>query len=176
MKTQLSTRRGHLLVRTLTILVVVVVGTAVLALPAAADPPVHYSFVYYPTAHVTDVCSFPVDQTGIMYIDATYFFDNNGANVRTHMHVVQEDTFTANDITLVGLPYTYNMDFLYDSSGNLTHWYSSGVMERIPLPDGGLFICAGRTDVVERGLPDIILSPDHGNPGNIAAFCAALAP
>jgi hypothetical protein len=92
------------------------------------------------------------------------------------MHVVEQDTFTANGTTIVGLPFTFSMQFHYDSGGNLTHMYVNGVFERIPLPDGSLFISAGRVDFVDHGVPGFILSPDHGNPGNLAAFCAALTP
>jgi len=63
-----------------------------------------------------------------------------------------------------------------DSSGNITHIYADGVGEKIPLPDGTLFISAGRLDFADHPGVNFTLSPDHGHTGNLAAFIAALSP
>jgi hypothetical protein len=50
-----------------------------------------------------------------------------------------------------------------------------GLVEKVWLPDGSLFISAGRIDwMTHPGM--FVLSADKGYPGNIAGFCAALAP
>jgi hypothetical protein len=46
---------------------------------------------------------------------------------------------------------------------------------KVVLPDGSLFIAAGRLDVVAHP-GETYFFPDHGHIGNLAAFCAALAP
>ena len=103
-------------------------------------------------------------------------FDQNGALTRIYIHATEQDTFTANGKTLVGLPYTTNTQLLFDSNGNLIHQYSEGNIEKIPLPDGTLFISAGRLDFEDHPNADFLLSPDKGNQGNLAALIAALSP
>jgi hypothetical protein len=44
------------------------------------------------------------------------------------------------------------------------------------LPDGSIFLSAGRIDFVGHPGEPFILTPDTGRAGNLAAFCAALAP
>jgi len=58
----------------------------------------------------------------------------------------------------------------------VTHTFASGLVEKVPLPDGSLFVSVGRVDFVAHPGVEFILSPDKGNPGNVAGFCAALAP
>jgi len=48
-------------------------------------------------------------------------------------------------------------------------------VSRVPLPDGSVFFSAGRADFTVHPGVTFLISPDMGNPGNIAAFCAALA-
>jgi hypothetical protein len=103
------------------------------------------------------------------------YYDQDGVLQRINGHVVEQDTFTANGNTLVGLPFVFNVQILFDSDGNITNNFASGVVEKIRLPDGSLFISAGRLDWVQHPLAVFLLSPDKGNPGNLAGFCAALA-
>ncbi len=169
--------RRHLPVRWLTILTVVALATAALVSPAAAGPPVHYQFVFTgDPGTLTGVCSFDIWYQGTATVMATDFFDNNGTPLRTYWHVVEQDTFIANGKTLVSLPYTYNAQVRYDSSGSVTGLDSSGAVVRIRLPDGSLFSSAGRTDWMGHPPGTMLLSPDHGHSGNLDAFCAALAP
>jgi hypothetical protein len=72
---------------------------------------------------LTDVCSFPI-------------------------HVHAQDTISANGKTLVGDPYTFNIEILYDSNLNIMGFYLNGIAEKIPLPDGSLFISAGRMNLL----------------------------
>jgi hypothetical protein len=63
----------------------------------------------------------------------------------------------------------------FDSNENLTSWVETGFSERIRLPDGGgLFINVGHFDIL--GDNGWAWAPDHGHTGDLAAFCAALAP
>jgi hypothetical protein len=61
---------------------------------------------------------------------------------------------------LTGLPFTFNVTWLYER-GVLAHVYADGVEEKVPLPDGSLFISAGRVDFVAHGSTAFI-PPDHG--------------
>jgi len=95
---------------------------------------------------------------------------------RIFVHQVEQDTFTANGRTLVGTPFTFDVQELFDNNGNLTHVFSSGLVETIPLLDGSLFISAGRLDFTQHPGVKFILSPDMGHTGDLAALCAALSP
>jgi hypothetical protein len=144
---------------------------------ALADKPTKWEFsLTNGPLELVDVCSFPISITVAINISGTEFVDQNGVLIRSFQHSDQQDTFTANGKTLVGIPYTYNIEILYDSNGAVTHLYADGVIEKVPLPDGSLFISAGRVDFTDHPGAIVILSPDHGNPGNIEGFCAALAP
>ena len=174
MQQPLSTRQRHLHVRWLTILTVVALATAALVSPAAAGPPVHYPIEIIDNPGIlTGVCSFDIEYLASATGMGTNFFDNSGTLLRSYWHAVEQDTFMANGKTLHSLPYTYNAQVRFDSSGNLTAFDSSGALVRIRLPDGSLFSSAGRVDWMFHS--GMILSPDHGHSGNLDAFCAALA-
>jgi hypothetical protein len=163
--------------RTFLVFVAAVVATAVFVPAAAAAQPIKTPFSGVTFSSVlSGVCTFDVN------VDATVsgfeidFFDQNGNITEAYVHQVEQDTFTANGKTLTGIPYTLNLDVLFDSSGNITHVFSNGLVEKIPLPDGTLFVSSGRVDFVDHPGVTFVLSPDVGNPGNVAGFCAALAP
>ncbi len=168
--------RRHLPLRWLTILTVVALATAALVSPAAAGPPVHSQFVYTIEGDLIDVCTFTVHVDATANVAATFFSDNSGTLVRSQWHLVEQDTFSANGKTLVSLPYPFNGQMFYDSSGNPTQIYTSGVSARVPLPDGGTFFSAGRIDWANHPNAVFVINPDHGHSGNLDAFCAALAP
>jgi hypothetical protein len=176
MQPSLSARQGRLLVRWLVIVSIVAVSAAVFALPAAADSPTKSEYPLHLSGVLTDVCSFPINVDSQISITEIDFFDKSGALTRITQHQVAHDTYTANGKTLVGIPYTFNFEIVFDSSGNVMHVYSDGVMEKVPLPDGGLFIAAGRFDFLAHPDAWFPLSPDKGTSGNVAGFCAALAP
>jgi hypothetical protein len=142
---------------------------------AVADEPSKYEVTFTVSDELTDVCPFPIAITLTVRGFAIDHVDKDGVLTRTFAHSVEQDTFSANGKTLMGLPYTVNMQFIFDSDGNLIHQFGTGIYERVPLPDGSIFISAGRADFVANGV-SFMLSPDKGNPGNVAAFCAALAP
>ena len=161
--------------RCLTLIAGAVLGAAVLATYAAAGPPTKVSFDSMFSDHgLTGICSFPLDNAGSFRGTETDFFDQGGNLVRVELHVTEQDTFSANGKTLPGEPYTFNI-FISFEAGEVTAILSRGVAEKIPLPDGKLFISAGVVDFLAQGVPFSIRT-DHGVTGDIDAFCAALSP
>lgn len=142
---------------------------------ALANPPVMYEIgPIYDSAVLTNWCSFPVSLSMTYSITATDFSDQSGMLIRTHYHIFNQDTFSANGKTLVGLPYQASVEVRWDSDGNVTSFYVNGVFEKVPLPNG-TFNAAGRKNMIENPF-GFALAPDNGTPGNIAGLCAALAP
>jgi hypothetical protein len=147
----------------------------VFASTARADQPPKNEYTYTESNVITEVCTFPVDVVSTITAVEKDFFDANGALTRIGFHYITQDVYTANGKTIQGLPYTTNMQILFDENGEITHVYANGVIARIPLPDGSRFFSAGRLDFLTH-LGRYVLSPDKGNPGNVAGFCEALAP
>jgi hypothetical protein len=169
------TSRGRLTAKCLTVVVIVVLGLALSAGPAAAGPPEHWTVDFGGHPHIlTGMCAFDIQLIGVGTAHGTDFFDNNGTLIRMQFNAVEQDTFTANGKTLVSHPYTFNGQWYFDSDGNVTEAYGSGVFVRVPLPDGGVFIGAGRNDTPHPG--PYTYDPDHGVLHNLEGFCAALAP
>jgi hypothetical protein len=77
---------------------------------------------------------------------------------------------------LTGEPYTFDIRILFDSSGAIAHMVFAGVVERVVLPDGSLFLAAGLVDFAAHGFPEALIAPDRGTSGNVDGFCAALSP
>jgi hypothetical protein len=150
-------------------------ATGVLAHPAAAVEPTREPIDSTDVFVVEDICSFPVTITATVVGTETTFYDQSGAVTRIHLHLVEQDVFTANGESLTGLPYTFNIQVLFED-GEVTHVYASGVVERVPLPDGTVFLSAGRLDFAAHPGAEFRIVPDVGRSGNVAAFCAALAP
>jgi hypothetical protein len=154
-----------------------VLGAAALAQSAAAVEPIREDFTFSDTVVLTDVCSFPVTVEYTATGTETLFFDQDGNLTRVQIHQVEQDVFTANGRTLVGLPYTFNLQVLFDpDTGEVTHVYASGVASRVPLPGGDFFLTAGRVDFLAHPGATFLLQPDVGAQGNLAGFCAALSP
>jgi len=144
---------------------------AVLAPSAAAAAPVKSEITFSGAGVLEDVCAFPltVEPTGSGTQIA--FFDNSGALTRVHLHVTEQTTYSAHGTSLTTVPFTYNILL----SADLSEAFITGVIARVPLPDGGLFISTGRVDLAARGLPTFLLTPDAGATVNLDKFCAALA-
>ena len=165
-------RRFRLLVL-LSLLALSTIG--ILAHPAAAIEPTRVPIDDTDTFVVEDICDFPVTITATLVGTETTFYDQSGEVTRIQIHVVEQDVFTANGETLTGLPYTFNLQVLFED-GEVTHVYASGVVARVPLPDGTVFLSAGRLDFAAHPGSDFRIVPDVGRSGDVAAFCAALAP
>ena len=165
-------RLGH----QVAVLAVVALSAAVFVSAAAAAQPTKIDFPpATSTSTITGVCAFPVSVSFTASGTETDFVDQSGALTRIHVHIVEQDVFSANGKTLTGLPFTFNIDALFDSSGNLTHVYASGEVSRVPLPGGSVFHTAGRADFVLHPGVDFLLQPDRGAQGDVACFCAALS-
>jgi hypothetical protein len=150
-------------------------ATAILAHPAAAVAPTREPVDFTNIVVAEDICSFPVTITATVVGTETTFYDQSGDVTRTHIHFVEQDVFSANGESLSGLPYTVNIHVLFED-GEVTHVYSSGLVARVPLPDGTVFLSAGRLDFAAHPGAEFRIVPDVGRSGDVAAFCAALAP
>jgi hypothetical protein len=150
-------------------------STGVLAQPAAAVEPTREPIDVTVISVVEDICSFPVTITSTLVGTETTFYDQSGEVTRQQIHVVEQDVFTADGESLTGLPFTFNIQVLFED-GEVTHVYASGLVERVPLPDGTVFLSAGRLDFAAHPGAEFRIVPDVGRSGDVAAFCAALAP
>ena len=162
--------------RHLLVAFVAAVVLAVFGAPAPADPPFPDQFPVSGSATLSDTCDFPVDVAFAANVTAKYFFVK-GVLTKVAWHTVEQDTFSANGKSLTSLPYTFNMQILFDSTGAVTRHVTQGAGVRVPLPDGSVFVTAGRIDwLVKPNYPDIafILVPDNGATVNLDGFCAAL--
>jgi hypothetical protein len=143
---------------------------------ARAEQPVKSDFETNLYDTIMGLCEFPVSIHATARGTEIDFFDSNGILVKIKYHFNEQDTFSANGKTLVGIPFSFNVEIIFGSDGIPIHLYSDGVVEKIWLPDGSLFISAGRVDFAAHGFPNFIFSPDKGRSGNFEKFCAALAP
>lgn len=151
-------------------------ASVMLAIPSATAAPPVKSYDD-PSAGDFDMIieGIPVHVDYIMKSTTILYFDNSGAFVRAFQHIVEQDTFTGpNGNPLVSEPYTFNFEFKFDSAGNL-HTYVSGVLTRVPLPDGTVFTSAGRVDWFDHPDTGYLLFADHGGCSNLEGFIAALS-
>ncbi len=96
--------------------------------------------------------------------------------MRVFQNVVEQDTFTANGKTLVSDPFTFTVHIEFDSSGNVTQWDTSGVVEKVPLPDGTQFVSAGLIHWLDHPNVNWMVTPDRGGCKNLEGFIEALSP
>jgi hypothetical protein len=152
-------------------------AAAAFAQTAAAVEPIREDASFSDTVVLADVCSFPVTVEFTVTGTQTTFFDENGNITRIKFHNVEQDVFSANGKALVGLPYTFNVQVLFDpDSGEVTHVFASGLVSRVPLPGGDFFLTAGRLDFAAHPGASFLIQPDVGVQGNLEGFCAALSP
>ena len=160
---------------TLFVGLVAVVVLAVFVPTAAANPPVIVQKTSSLTTVLTGACSFPIAVDATMTETDRFFSDQNGVLTRANADVTEQDSFSASGKSLTGLPYSFSLHAVFDSSGNITQLYADGVVERVPLPDGTVFQAAGKVNFGAQGFPDFSVTPDVGSSRNLAGFCAALA-
>ena len=140
---------------------------------AAAVPPTttHHTVSGGFTLPAGTVCGFPIAADVVQEYTVTTFYDQAGSVTQRLTSGTEQDVFSANGNALVGDPYHFNFNQQYEN-GVQVSYTETGIAERVHLPDGGLFIIAGRVDVTSA----VIFSVDSGNSGNnVAAFCAALS-
>jgi hypothetical protein len=153
-------------------------AATLLALTAPASwavEPVRGSYSIDATVEAADICPFPV--TVDIHVDATFtqYFDQAGNQTMWIEQDVERDVFSANGKTLTGLPFRLNSHFRNNPDGTFASYYATGGVERVPLPDGSVFWSAGRIDWLSSGT-NFMITPTTGHSGNVAGFCAALAP
>lgn len=159
------------------LLLLAVIMLAAIAVPAAwANPPTITHFPDFTgTTTITDLCTSPISLTFTLTKQTEIdFTDQNGNLTEVQLKFFEQDTFvgpTGN--TLVGETYSAEVQILFDSNGNVTNIYGDGPLEKVRLPDGSLFVSAGRVDFLARGV-QFVFTPDTGRSGNVAGFCAAL--
>lgn len=155
--------------------VIAVAGALSALAPAAqATPPPRQYVVHSSTATTTDLCSFPVTVAGT--VSGVVTTRDDGTTTTLTVTGAEQDTISANGVTLTGMPYTFRLSLIIDdSTGNVVGGFSAGVVEKVRLPDGELFITAGRINQALHADQTITLIPDVGNTGNVAALCAALS-
>ena len=157
--------------------VAAVLCAAVFVSTAAAAAPVKTEFSNITFSSVmTGVCQFDVDVDSVVSGFEIDYFDQAGNIVKAQIHQVEQDTFSANGKTLTGIPFTFNLDIRVDSAGDTTSAVATGVVEKVLLPDGSFFVSAGWVNFVGHPGATFLLTPDRGAQGNVAGFCAALAP
>jgi len=156
--------------------VAAIVSGGAFAANAAADAPIITQGSFTVPLHpLSGVCSFDLmSGATIQFTERDYF--TSGVLARSAFHLVEQDSFDANGVTLISDWMDSNFEFRFDASGNVTTAYYNGIIERVHLPGGGLFISAGRVDYSADGFPEFVLAPDHGGIQNLDAFCAAFAP
>jgi hypothetical protein len=155
------------------IVVLVFVVAAIAAASAEGIAPIKSNYPSTSTSVVNDLCSFPVTVTGSAQFTEIDFLDQTGGVTRVLFHFIEQDTLSANGITLTGSPYTTDVVLTIDSSGNVLSAIGTGVFEDIPLPNGGVFFSAGRGQLLGR---PFVFVPDVGVSGDVGALCAALTP
>src|SRR5215467_12987099 len=162
-----------------TALLVGLLGALALAVfvpTAAADQPVIVHKTSSLTSVLTGACSFSITVDSTMTETDRFFSDQSGVLIRASANVDEQDSFSANGKSLAGDPYTVNLHAFFDSSGNITEEYATGVIERVSLPDGDVFQSAGRVDFGAHGFPAFVVVSDYGSAQNLDGFCAALSP
>ena len=143
---------------------------------ALASAPAKTQITFADTSTLTGVCPFEITVESTVSLTLLQFVDSSGGVTRWLAHVVEQDTFSANGKSLTSLQYQFELQASFDSTGAFTQFFEHGALARVVLPDGSLFLAAGRVDFVPHGGPSFLFTPDTGTAGNIAGFCAALSP
>jgi hypothetical protein len=140
--------------------------------PVHASQPVREPFDDVFSFEVDDLCDFAIMVDAHLEGANTFYVDGNDTLRRISVHVREQDTFSANGTVLVGLPFRFNQEILFDANGVVEHAFASGIVEWVPLPDGTTYHAAGRIDFVLHGTNYVIV-PDWGTPVDVGRFCNA---
>lgn len=143
---------------------------------ASAAAPVSNPFDIVVESEVVSACGFPVHVSANISGTEKLFFDKGGSLTRVLVHQVEQDVITANGITLVSEPYTYNIEVQFDAQGNVKDVIAKGIIAKIRLPQGPLFLSAGLSFFSNHPGESFIFVADIGRSGDLNALCAALTP
>jgi hypothetical protein len=157
-----------------------VLALGLLAAPsawAASDRVWHDDISWGPSDAVsyTDLCSFPVLASSVGHFRGIELTDKAGNYVATEWFGIEQDTFSANGKTLTSEPYTFHLAYRQTADGSAVQWFGAGPVNRIVLPDGAIFLSAGRVDFLNGDHAGFVIVPDVGKAGDLSAFCAALS-
>jgi hypothetical protein len=141
---------------------------------ASASPPLKTPLNITINRDVAGICPFPIRIQGTQTGDQVDFFDADGQRIRRHRHGVEEVTLTANGQTLTADPFHFNIIIHFGPTGAVEHAYLSGLVFRVPLPDGTVFQSAGRLDFIAQGVTFAVI-PEVGLSGDVSALCDALS-
>lgn len=120
---------------------------------------------------VNDLCAFPVTISAHVVGSQTTVETGNGSIYRSHL--VETDVFSANGNSVEG-SYPFETQATIDQEGNIVKAFQTGVIVRVPLPNGETFQVSGRADNL-NALTDYISAPTHGVTRNLDELCAYLA-
>ncbi len=138
---------------------------------ASANTVIHGQYVDSATLQISGVCAFPFTLNSVAWINETDNIAKDGSLVIAWTARGQS-TYSANGRTLVGEPATSRMTAVLDPEGNLVGGSIAGVIEKVRLPDGTVFISAG---LIRNPSGVFVLAPDRGVSGDVSALCGALA-
>ncbi|WP_146237451.1 hypothetical protein [Georgenia satyanarayanai] len=149
---------------------------ALSAPPASAAPPVRESVVDEFSFVDTELCPFPVVIEGRAEYRATLHRNpDTGLLRRVNLHGTEELSYSANGQTLEADPFPYNIHITFGPEGGAPRSnVVTGLVLRVPLPDGTTFLSAGRLDFVVTG-QDFAATPQVGLSGDLDALCGALS-
>jgi hypothetical protein len=147
---------------------------AVFAASAVASPPLKTPLNITINREVAGICPFPIRIQGTQTGQQIDFFDADGRLVRRQRHGVEAVTLTANGQTLTADPFHFNIIVHFGPTGTVEHAYLSGLVFRVPLPDGTVFQSAGRLDFIAQGVNFAVI-PEVGASGDVGALCDALS-
>ena len=154
----------------------IMLGLLAVPVTAAAKSPTMLRYTQNPPAlTLSGVCAFDITIQATVQTTEFDYFDGSGTLTRIYFHATEQDTFTGPGRSLTTIPYTYNFELRFDSSGEFTAVVVSGVVLQLRLPDGSLFLSAGRINVLAHPGISFSFVPDVGHSGNLDALCAALA-
>jgi len=154
------------------ILLTLLIASLALASTAAATAPVTSHGELQNDYTLIGVCDFPIAVHSTTSRDRIRFYDDSGTPTMFILHDTEQDTFTANGKTLIGEPYNFNWQVLFED-GLPTAIHVNGRVQKLILPDGTLLLSAGRIDWLAHPDEDFLITPDQGGlTGDIDAFCA----
>lgn len=155
-------------------IVLVLLWTSMVTAAAKAPTIIRYTDTP-PDLILSGVCAFDLTIHSTLQVTRIDYVDGSGALTRIYIHATEQDTFTGTGRSLTTVPYAYNLEIRFDSSGGVTAFVASGVILKLQLPDGSWFLSAGRINVLAHPDTSFSFVPDFGHSGNLDAFCAALA-
>jgi hypothetical protein len=151
-------------------------GLLAVPLTAAAKSPTIYRYTSTPPdLSLSGVCAFDITIHSTIQTTEIDYVDANGALTRVYINGTEQDTFSGPGGSLTTVPYTYNLQVRFDSTGAVTGLVATGVILKVRLPDGSWFLSAGRLNVLAHPEVGYSFVPDVGHSGNVGALCAALA-